>query len=448
MGFNLRSPLVTRIAILVATVFAMAYAVADSFNIIIVLALAGATLFQVSHLIKEFEESNENIASFLDAIRFDDLSSSFKTDSDDPAVQRLHKELNEAITKLKSSRSEKDSEYQFLKNIVQHVGIGLLTFKKDGSIQIRNTAAKKLLRVNNAKHIDDLRPVSEVLVEAFLKLKTGGRELTRLVLADETVQISIYAIELTLRGEVIKLISMNNIQSELDEKEMEAWQNLVRVLTHEIMNSVTPISSLAGVVEDELQSRMDQPVATFNKDEMEDMHLSIQTISKRSAGLIHFVREFKNLSQRPQPNLAPVNVKRLLEEMAVLQKKELIDNSIKISINIDPEDLIISADKSMIEQVIINLVKNAMQSFSEQKEKCIELKAYLDEKTRPIISVSDNGDGIDPEALERIFVPFYSTKKTGSGIGLSLSKQIMRQHEGRITVKSKLGEGTEFILRF
>ncbi|MGB4973323.1 MAG: ATP-binding protein [Cyclobacteriaceae bacterium] len=448
MGFNFRSPLATRIAILVATVFAMAYAVADSFNIIIILALAGATLFQISHLIKEFEESNENIASFLDAIRFDDLSSSFKTDSNDPAVQRLHDELNEAITKLKTSRSEKDSEYQFFKNIVQHVGIGLLTFKKDGSIQIMNTAAKKLLRVNHAKHIDDLRPVSDVLVEAFLKLKTGGRELARLVLADETIQISIYAIELTLKGEVIKLISMNNIQSELDEKEMEAWQNLVRVLTHEIMNSVTPISSLAGVVEDDIKSKMNQPTATFNKEEMEDMHLSIQTISKRSQGLIHFVREFKNLSQRPQPNLAPVTVKKLLEEMAVLQKKELSDNKIKITISIEPEDLIISADKSMIEQVIINLVKNAMQSFSEQKEKSIQLKAYLDEKTRPIVSVSDNGDGIDPEALERIFVPFYSTKKTGSGIGLSLSKQIMRQHEGRITVKSKLGEGTEFILRF
>lgn len=448
MGFNLRSPLVTRIAILVATVFAMAYAVADSFNIIIILALGGATLFQISHLIKEFEESNENIASFLDAIRFDDLSSSFKTDSDDPAVQRLHNELNEAITNLKSSRSEKDSEYQFFKNIVQHVGIGLLTFKKDGSIQIMNTAAKKLLRINHAKNIDDLRPVSDVLVEAFLKLKTGGRELARLVLADETVQISIYAIELTLRGEVIKLISMNNIQSELDEKEMEAWQNLVRVLTHEIMNSVTPISSLAGVVEDDLKNKMSEPVATFNKDEMEDMHLSIQTISKRSEGLIHFVREFKNLSQRPQPNLAPIKVKKLLEEMAVLQKKELIDGGIKIVVNIDPPDLTISADKSMIEQVIINLVKNAMQAFSEQKEKNILLKAYLDEKTRPIISVSDNGDGIDPEALERIFVPFYSTKKTGSGIGLSLSKQIMRQHEGRISVKSKLGEGTEFILRF
>ncbi len=448
MDFNFRSPLFTRIAILVATIFALAYSIVGTFNIIIILALAGATLFQVSHLIKEFDESNENIASFLDAIRFDDLSSSFKTDSNDPSVQRLHSELNEAIAKLKSSRNERDSEYQFFKNIVQHVGIGLLTFKKDGSIQIMNTAAKKLLHISQAQHIDDLRQVSEVLVEAFLKLKTGGRELVRLTLPDETIQISIYAIELTLRGEVIKLISMNNIQSELDEKEMEAWQNLVRVLTHEIMNSVTPISSLAGIVEGELKEHMSQPVATFSKEEMEDMHLSVQTISKRSAGLIHFVREFKSLSQTPQPKFSTVTVKKLLEEMAVLQKKELSDHGVTITVQVDPEDLVISADKNLIEQVIINLIKNAMQAFSIQEEKRIELMAYLDEKTKPVISVKDNGDGIDPEALERIFVPFFSTKKTGSGIGLSLSKQIMRQHEGRISVKSHLGEGTEFILRF
>lgn len=448
MDFNWRSPLVTRIAILVATIFALAYSTIDNFNILISLALVGATFFQISHLIKAFDESNENIASFLDAIRFDDLSSSFKTESNDPSVQRLHKELNEAISNLKSSRSERDSEYQFLKNIVQHIGIGILTFKKDGSIQIMNTAARRLLRVNQANTIDDLREVSETLVDSFLKLKTGGRESVRLRLTDETIQLSIYAIELTLRGEVIKLISMSNIQTELDEKEMEAWQNLVRVLTHEIMNSVTPISSLAGIVEDELKSHMGNPVATFNQEEMEDMHLSVQTISKRSQGLIRFVREFKNLSQIPQPNLAPVKVKNLLDEMAVLHKKELNDNHIEICVNIDPEDLVISADKNLIEQVIINLIKNAMQAFSEQDSRKIELTAYLDEKTRPVISVKDNGDGIDAEALERIFIPFFSTKKTGSGIGLSLSKQIMRQHEGRITVKSQLGEGTEFLLRF
>ncbi|MGE0771292.1 MAG: PAS domain-containing sensor histidine kinase [Cyclobacteriaceae bacterium] len=448
MDFNWRSPLVTRIAILVVTIFAFTYVLLQEFNFVVVVALLGAIFFQVVQLLKVFEESNENIASFLDSIRFDDLSLTFKTDSKDAGVQRLHRELNEAIASLRSSRNEKDSEFQFFKNIVQHVGIGLLTFKRDGSIQIMNTAAKRLLRVSRSDTLNDLKEVSEPLVEAFLRLKTGGRELVRVTHPDETIQISIYAIELTLRGEVIKLISMNNIQSELEEKEMEAWQNLVRVLTHEIMNSVTPISSLAGVVHEEIDAHIKNPEARFKPDDLEDMRLSVQTISKRSEGLIRFVREFKNLTQIPKPKMADFVVKPLLDELAMLHKKELSDHNICIEVNVTPEDLCITADKNMIEQVLINLIKNAIQAFDEQTDRKIELSAYQDEKSRPVISVKDNGNGIDPEAMERIFIPFFSTKKTGSGIGLALSKQIMRQHEGRINVRSNPGEGTEFLLRF
>ncbi|HEX8060572.1 MAG TPA: ATP-binding protein, partial [Cyclobacteriaceae bacterium] len=393
------------------------------------------------------ERSNENITSFLDSIRFDDLSSSFKTESQDPTIQRLHQELNEAIQKLRVSRKEKDSEHQFFKNIVQHVGIGILTFKRDGSIQTMNTAAKRLLKVTRADTVEDLREVDDGLVDTILKLKTGGRELIRLKTGDETLQLSIFAIELTLRDEEVKLISMSNIQSELDEKEMEAWQNLVRVLTHEIMNSVTPISSLAGIVEEELGRKI-QYEQDIKNEELGDMHLSLQTITRRSAGLIRFVKEFRNLTHIPKPKLAEIQVKPLLEEMAMLHKKELADHGVAITCSVEPDNLYILADKTMIEQVLINLIKNAIQAFDEQPDKKIDLTARSNEKGRAVISVKDNGSGIDNEALEKIFIPFFSTKKTGSGIGLSLSKQIMLQHEGRITVKSKLGEGTEFVLRF
>jgi len=450
MDINWRSPLVTRVGILLATmvVFAFVFSSANR-SYILILALLGAILFQVTKLMKELESSNENITSFLDSIRFDDLSQSFKTESDDPTIQNLHRELNEAIAKLRMSRKEKDSEYQFFKNIVQHVAIGLLTFKRDGSIQIMNTAAKRLLRITKADHIDDLKEVSETLVDTFLKLKTGGRELLQLKFGDETIQLSVFAIELTLRDEEVKLISMNNIQSELEEKEMEVWQNLVRVFTHEIMNSVTPISSLAGIVEEDLKSRIDeQTERPLTKVELEDMYLSLQTINRRSGGLIRFVKEFKNLTHIPKPKLAEIAVKELLEELAHLHKKELADHAITITLKINPENLYISADKTMIEQVLINLLKNAIQAFDEQSDREIWLTAYSNEKGRAVISVKDNGAGIDADALEKIFIPFFSTKKSGSGIGLSLSKQIMRQHEGSITVKSTLGEGTEFLLRF
>lgn len=449
MGFNWKSPFVTRVAILVVTIFVFSYSFfgPGDFNWILSLALMGTIFFQVAQLIKAVEKSNENLTSFLDAISFDDLSYSFKTESTDPTVQRLHQELNEAISKLRVSRKEKDSEYQFFKNIVQHVGIGILTFKRDGAIQIINSAAKRLLKVSRADNIQDLREVDDALVEAFLKLKTGGRELIRLKTGDETYQLSIFAIELTLRGDEVKLISMSNIQSELEEKEMEAWQNLVRVLTHEIMNSVTPISSLAGIVEEEMARKItfQQDIA---KEELGDMHLSLQTISRRSEGLIRFVKEFRNLTHIPKPKLVEVEVKPLLEEMALLHKKELADHGVTVSVSVEPANVFILADKTMIEQVLINLIKNAIQSFDDQPEKQIDLIARSTEKGRAVITVRDNGSGIEPEAQEKIFIPFFSTKKTGSGIGLSLSKQIMRQHEGRITVKSKMGEGTEFALRF
>ena len=450
MDFNWRSPLVTRIAILVATIVVFAFILTgNDRSFIMIAALLGAIAFQVTKLVQIVETSNVNIASFLDSIRFDDLSQSFKTDSTDPTVQKLHTELNEALSKLRTSRKEKDSEYQFFRNIVQHAAIGLLTFKKDGSIQIINSAARRMLRITRAEKLDDLKEVSEQLLETFQKLKTGGRELVRIKFGDESLQLSVYVIELTLRDEEVKLVSMSNIQSELEEKEMEAWQNLVRVLTHEIMNSVTPISSLAGVVEEDLKHRIDdQTERPLKKDELEDMYLSLQTISKRSAGLIRFVKEFRNLTHIPKPKLTQVPVKELLDEMALLHKKELADHNIDILVSVTPIELVIKADKTMIEQVLINLIKNAIQSFDEQQKRKIELSAYCNEKANPVISVKDTGAGIDVEAMEKIFIPFFSTKKTGSGIGLSLSKQIMRQHEGNITVKSQLGEGTEFLLRF
>jgi nitrogen fixation/metabolism regulation signal transduction histidine kinase len=353
------------------------------------------------------------------------------------------------MLRLRNARREKDSEFLFFKNIVMHVGIGLIVFKVDGKIEIFNSAARKLLKVNYADTIRDFKEVSEELVNTFQKLKTGGRELVRLKTGEELVQLSIYAIELTLRGETVKLISVQNIQRELEEKEMEAWQNLVRVLTHEIMNSVTPISSLAGIIEEELRQYLHQEnPASFSQEQLQDIHLSLQTITKRSAGLIHFVKEFRSLTSIPKPRPTSFDVRTLLEEVGILHKKELHENHITLTIQVYPEGLTITADRNLVEQVIINLVKNAMQAFEVEIDRTIELKASLNEKSRPVIAVKDNGTGIDPEALEKIFIPFFTTKKSGSGIGLSLSRQIMRQHQGTLTVKSTPGKGTEFFMRF
>lgn len=450
MDFNWKSPVLPRVAILAFSILLFGYLLFSQQQYVISIILLLVIFFQVKQMMKMIESSNDDMASFLDSIRFDDLSSSFKTDSNDPSIQRLHNEMNEALVKLRYSRQERDSEYLFYKNIVMHVGIGLIIFKEDtGKIEIFNSAARKLLKVNRADTVNDLKEVSETLVNVFTRLRTGGRELLRLKVGEDFVQLSVYAIELTLRGENLKLISLQNIQSELEEKEMEAWQNLVRVLTHEIMNSVTPISSLAGIVEDEIKIHLrDDAEKPLQKEQLADIHLSLQTISKRSEGLIHFVKEFRSLTHIPKPRPENMRVSQLFDEVAMLHKSELSERSIKLECKVDPADLTISADKTMIEQVVINLFKNAIQAFDDGEEKVITLRGYYNEKMRPVISVKDNGTGIDPEALEKIFIPFFTTKKTGSGIGLSLSRQIMRQHQGTLTVKSTVGKGTEFLMRF
>ncbi len=269
MDFNWRSPLFTRLSILAASVFVLGYSMGNKFSFTVMLVLLVAIAFQTIQLMRLAEQPREP----------------------EKPIERKVEKPTPQDTPIKV-----DDVAQFFKNIVQHVGIGILTFNRAGTIQTMNTTAKRLLRVDRVENLDDLREVDTALVDSFLKLKTGGRELLRLKMGDETLYLSLYAIELTLRGEVMKLISMSNIQSELEEKEMEAWQNLVRVLTHEIMNSVTPISSLAGMVEEELENKIKNSDFIFKSEEVADMHLSVQTIGKRSAGLIRFVKEFINLT--------------------------------------------------------------------------------------------------------------------------------------------------------
>ena len=268
-----KSILLFRVGLLAATIFLLAYQIyADGFIVsqLVLLILSG---LQIRALVTLMDKGNKEIISFLNSIRNDDLSYSYSTNAKNEDVNKLNAELNRVLKDLQEVRKEKEADFQYLNNIVQHIGIGLITFDKQGNVQIINTSAKRLLKVTNIENITDLKSISENLVETFLRLRTGGRDLLRLEIGDDIVQLAVYAIELTLRGDVYKLISIQNIQNELEEKEMEAWQNLVRVLTHEIMNSVTPISSLANTVEEELNLQLvnDHEVNSISNDEIEDI---------------------------------------------------------------------------------------------------------------------------------------------------------------------------------
>ena len=454
MGFkNFKFNLVFRVLIIALTIFLLAYQVYNDSDALVQILVLCLVVFQLISLIKFLDKTNTDIANFLNSIKYDDFSHTYATQTTGtPSTDRLNKELNKVIKKFREVRAEKEAQYHYMKTIVQHVGIGIITFDKKGDIQIINTAAKKLLKVNQVKNINSLESISDPLVETFYKLKTGGRDLVKIERLGDEVQLAVYAIELTLRGDDFKLVSLQNIRNELEEKEMEAWQNLIQVLTHEIMNSVTPISSLAATVEEELGQHINDKKKHngFNAEDIEDLHLAVQTIHRRSLGLIRFVSDFRNLTRIPTPKREPHKVKEIFDQIVMLLKTEIKKGRIKINMDITPQSLTINVDKELMEQVLINLIKNAIQALCEEddgKDKIIDLRAQQNEKNETTISIKDNGPGIDDEALSKIFIPFFTTKKHGSGIGLSLSKQIIRKHNGTLNVKSFIDQGAEFTIK-
>jgi nitrogen fixation/metabolism regulation signal transduction histidine kinase len=447
---SLKNQIIVRvggIALTLFVLFQLSYSNSYFLTIIAVFALA---VVQVILLIRYLNKNNEEIEHFFEAIKNDDFDSISNQTDDKSYNAYLHHRFEMVIKKLKKARLMRDERSQYLSTIVQHAGIGLITFNAAGNIQIFNIAARRLLGVDQVKNIEELRSISHELIESFKALKTGGRALIKLEKDGDMQQLSVYAIELILGGENYKLISLQNIQSELEENEMEAWQKLVRVLTHEIMNSVTPISSLASTVENEIMYNLqvEDDHLNITKEDMEDIHLAVQTIQRRSEGLIRFVSDFRNLTHTPQPKFQLVSICELMDQIELLLKKEFEENQIKFQRTVSPNNLSVQMDPELIQQVLINLLKNAIQALEEKQERQILINCYQDENGNTYLVVRDNGSGIDEEALSKIFIPFFTTKKKGSGIGLSLSRQIMRQHNGSISVKSKMGEGTEFTLKF
>lgn len=439
--------LLGRIALMEASVVILVYSILGDWGVFMISLFLILVAFQIFFLVKYSESSFKKVRLFLDNIKQDKYTQLYPVKFDGTETDDLHIEFNAILAKLKEDQAEKEANYQYFRSVFKHLSIGLITFGENGEIQILNVAAKRILNVDELKNISEIEQVNKELHLAIQNLRTGGSELIKIAHPDGIMQLSVYVIELLMRGERFKLVSLQNIQSELEEKEMEAWQNLVKILTHEIMNSIAPISSLAGTLQSELEEKIENNESLSPAD-MEDCMMGISTIEKRSQGLISFVSDFRSLAHIPTPKFGSIGISRLFDQLEVLLQNQLESQGITLRKELNPDELILFGDQHQIEQVLINLLQNAIQALEDSEEKIITLSAFIDEAGKIIIEVSDTGKGIEEEALSKIFIPFFTTKKKGSGIGLSLSKQIMRRHKGNIQVRSTLGEGTTFKLIF
>ncbi len=389
-------------------------------------------------LIRYVEKSDRELSGFLMAIRQNDFTNTY------PAARsrsnQLHRAFNVITAEFIKLRSEKESNFHFLKTVVEHSGVPLMAYTVDDEeVTLVNQSVKTLFGIPYFTKLGSLQRADPTLVETIRSLRTGDKVLVKVKINGEMMYLSIVTRELILQGRRNKVIAFHNINTELDQKEVESWQKLIRVMTHEIKNSVIPISTLAEVINDMLKGSGEGSFALgdLSPEDQDDLIVSIRTIEKRSKGLVKFVASYGDLARVPRPELQQVDLCELVREVVRLQEKPLRKAGIALETNFPKGALTLSLDGEMIQQVVINLVKNATEALKDANTPNGQIQLVIAKyASEVVVQVADNGPGIEEEILDQIFIPFFTTKKEGSGIGLSYSKQIMRAHNGNLRVKS------------
>ncbi len=446
---NFRINLLIRIVILSLTVFLFFYFInTETFLTPILILTLG--ILQVYSLFRYVDKTNRDLASFLESIRFSEFTRSFQIEGMGASFNELNKAFNDVIADFQKVRSEKEEHFHYLQSIVQNIDISIIAYQPDGTVEMINKAAKKLFQINNIKNIQKLSVFSDELMTTLQNIKPGENKLVKVQDEDDLLQLAINSSELKIKEKIITLATIKNIQNVLEEQETEAWQKLIRVLTHEIMNSITPIASLSATLENILKPYIseEEEVNELEHETVTEIHQALQTINKRSTGLLHFVNTYRNLTRIPKPNFKIVKVSEIFSNIDRLLEKDLSESSIEVSMIVEPRGIEVSMDEQLIEQVIINLLKNSIHALDGRPDSRIILKAFFNKRGRPTIQVTDNGVGILKEVLDKVFIPFFTTKPNGSGIGLSLSRQILRLHGGTITAQSIPETETTFTLTF
>ncbi len=386
------------------------------------------------------------IRQFVDAIQHRDFSRHFNTREVSPEILPLRLGFNQIIDTFKLISKEKETQFLYLKNILDIVDTGILSYEtSQGEVLWMNEALRQLLHIPYLKTIHSLEKRNQGLYQEIVSLERGQKIVTRIPKDSSFFKIQLSATMFENEGKTYKLIAFQNINDALDEGESQAWQKLLSVMTHEIMNSVAPIASLAETMKNRLAEHSLQ--AGNYKETLADMETGIVTIKKRSEGLLKFTETYRSLSRINKVHPAPVYAAELFEHVQQLLQPGIDSRGIDFEIILKDPLLTVNADSALIEQVLINLTLNAMDAVKEQPHPRISLSASR-QPHKTVIQISDNGSGIAPELLDKIFIPFFSTKKSGNGIGLSLCKQVMLLHKGQITVKSTEQEGTVFSLVF
>ena len=405
---------------LVVTALGLAWAILDTTYVAVPVVLAFVLLLQAIALLRSVESHVETLEEFFRAVNYEDFTRRFIEEDVDAELKEA---FNRVLERFQDARAARDVQAGYLETVVRHIPVPFVAARHDGSLAFANHPARRLTGLPGLNHIDQLGELDPALPGRLRDLEPGSQQLVQVRLRGVPAELRVSVAEIRLDSGPERLYSIENLSGELTARESSAWRNLIRVLTHEIMNTLTPVTSLAQTT----TGMLDDDAAKA------DIRDAVETIARRSEGLMKFVLRYRELLTVPNPEATVVVVRDALQGVVTLMRNAL--EGVDVTVDVSPGTLEISADSALLDQVLVNLVKNALDAVCRASSPAIALRARL-EYGRVVIGVTDNGHGIDAESIDQVFVPFYTTKRDGSGIGLSLCRQIMSAHGGEVALES------------
>ncbi len=442
----LNSSLLVRLIILAGLSVGLGFSIA-SFNLWWIISSSFFLIISVLELLNKVNAVNRKLTYFFDAVRNEDSSLHFPEKIYDKSTQHLHESLNRLNTLISEIKIRNEYKERFYRELLKYSATGIIAVDEEGYIDLINKAALQLIGMEQLGHIKLLQQKRKGLHDELIQLKPGQTQTLKILQKQELQLISVKVTKLFFGEKRFRVFSLYDIKAELEENEVDSWQKLIRVLTHEIMNSIAPITSLSKTLRRLLQSNMN-----FEGDQQVDLQVEkaregLSVIEETGKGLMHFIDNYRRLTKIPKPVFKVVKIKKWINRVYCLLKDRLDEENIDFEQHYNIYQTEFLADEKLLTQVLINIINNAIDASLSKEKRKIELRVETDRGARLQISITDYGKGIAGDELDKIFIPFFTTKENGSGVGLSISRQIMRLHKGSISVSSQADKKTTFFLR-
>jgi nitrogen fixation/metabolism regulation signal transduction histidine kinase len=433
--------IIVRISLLVVTALLLGIVIFLK-NYFAIVFIAGLVVFQALRLIRFFNRTNEQISYFISAVKNDDTTLRFPVNTGNKVLTELHHSLNELNSILQQTKIKGQIKERYFSEIIQHIGTGILVYNPKEFVLEVNPATLEIFGLQTLTHLTQIDRVDSAFREQLVALKNNNKQVLKLKRKNENVQLITRCSVINLKEEDVFLVTLQDIKGELERKEIDSWVKLIRVLSHEIMNSLAPVTSIAQSLKKIWKEKIANNETDFAVDsDVESTINGLDVIAERGDALTHFVQSYRMLTKVPVAQLKKVSICNLFDRLSILVSPMKEVYGVAIQFQYPEPDFETMMDEQMMVQVVINLVKNASESLSSTPTPTptVMVACKLLQNNRTEILVEDNGPGIPDELLDEIFIPFFTTKEHGSGIGLSHSRQIIRAHSGTMSCNSKPG---------